>query len=111
MLVENSTATNAADKVGYESPSQFSREYARMFGAPPLRDIGGLAAPRGNRTFNKLQSGNNINLSQNLMDESDLCQSFGCFSRRYRHKPAQPDIVSNLSAYLSIYFGKANLPE
>lgn len=29
----------AAVKVGYESPSQFSREYARMFGAPPKRDL------------------------------------------------------------------------
>ncbi|HTJ57883.1 MAG TPA: AraC family transcriptional regulator [Devosiaceae bacterium] len=28
----------AAFRVGYESPSQFSREYARMFGAPPRRD-------------------------------------------------------------------------
>jgi AraC-like DNA-binding protein len=26
-------------QVGYESPSQFSREYARMFGAPPKRDV------------------------------------------------------------------------
>jgi AraC-like DNA-binding protein len=42
MLAENSTAANAADLVGYESPSQFSREYARMFGAPPMRDIVGL---------------------------------------------------------------------
>jgi hypothetical protein len=25
--------------VGYESASQFSREYARLFGEPPLRDI------------------------------------------------------------------------
>ena len=39
MLAENSTAANAADRVGYESPSHFSREYARMFGAPPARDI------------------------------------------------------------------------
>jgi AraC-like DNA-binding protein len=39
MLVENSDATCAADRVGYESRSQFSREYSRMFGAPPLRDI------------------------------------------------------------------------
>jgi AraC-like DNA-binding protein len=46
MLVENSTAANAADRVGYESPSQFSREYARMFGAPPIRDIAGLASGR-----------------------------------------------------------------
>ncbi len=42
MLVEKSTATIAADRVGYESPSQFSREYARMFGAPPIQDIVGL---------------------------------------------------------------------
>jgi AraC-like DNA-binding protein len=42
MLAENSTATKAADLVGYESPSQFSREYARMFGAPPIQDIGDL---------------------------------------------------------------------
>jgi AraC-like DNA-binding protein len=39
MLTENSTAAKAGDLVGYESPSQFSREYARMFGAPPIQDI------------------------------------------------------------------------
>lgn len=39
MLVENADATNAAYQVGYESPSQFSREYSRMFGAPPIKDI------------------------------------------------------------------------
>ncbi|NYE62743.1 AraC-like DNA-binding protein [Duganella sp. 1224] len=32
-------ATTAAYKVGYESPSQFSREYRRLFGAPPMQDI------------------------------------------------------------------------
>jgi AraC-like DNA-binding protein len=32
-------AEAAAYQVGYESASQFSREYARMFGAPPRRDI------------------------------------------------------------------------
>jgi AraC-like DNA-binding protein len=32
-------AEAAALEVGYESPSQFSREYARMFGAPPKRDL------------------------------------------------------------------------
>jgi AraC-like DNA-binding protein len=42
MLAENSTAVTAADRVGYESSSQFSREYARMFGAPPIRDIEAL---------------------------------------------------------------------
>ncbi|WP_427161247.1 AraC family transcriptional regulator [Aliinostoc sp. HNIBRCY26] len=39
MLTDNFDAANAASQVGYESPSQFSREYSRMFGAPPIRDI------------------------------------------------------------------------
>jgi AraC-like DNA-binding protein len=39
MLTERSDAATAALQVGYESPSQFSREYRRLFGAPPLRDI------------------------------------------------------------------------
>jgi transcriptional regulator GlxA family with amidase domain len=33
------SAEAAAFEVGYESASQFSREYARMFGAPPKRDL------------------------------------------------------------------------
>jgi AraC-like DNA-binding protein len=39
MLTERLDASTAAFQVGYESPSQFSREYGRLFGAPPLRDI------------------------------------------------------------------------
>lgn len=39
MLAERMDAANAAFQVGYESPSQFNREYNRLFGAPPLRDI------------------------------------------------------------------------
>jgi AraC-like DNA-binding protein len=42
MLAESYNAITAADQVGYESPSQFSREYARMFGAAPIRDITSL---------------------------------------------------------------------
>jgi AraC-like DNA-binding protein len=42
MLAEDRDATTAAFQVGYESPSQFSREYSRLFGAPPLRDISSL---------------------------------------------------------------------
>ncbi len=39
-------ATNIALRVGYESPSQFSREYRRLFGLPPMKDMKsmGLAA-------------------------------------------------------------------
>lgn len=42
MLTENLDALTATFEVGYESPSQFSREYSRLFGAPPLRDIKNL---------------------------------------------------------------------
>ncbi|EGQ7739385.1 AraC family transcriptional regulator [Vibrio parahaemolyticus] len=39
MLTENLDAMAATFKVGYESPSQFNREYSRLFGAPPSKDI------------------------------------------------------------------------
>lgn len=42
MLAEHLDAATAGFQVGYESPSQFSREYSRLFGAPPLRDITNL---------------------------------------------------------------------
>ena len=41
MLVESETASNAAYAVGYESPTQFNREYKRLFGAPPRRSLSG----------------------------------------------------------------------
>jgi AraC-like DNA-binding protein len=39
MLVEAMDASAAAYHVGYVSRSQFTREYSRLFGAPPLRDV------------------------------------------------------------------------
>ena len=42
MLCDSLDAATAGYRVGYQSPSQFSREYSRLFGAPPLRDIGRL---------------------------------------------------------------------
>lgn len=39
MLAGETNAAGAAYRVGYESASQFSREYARMFGTPPKRDV------------------------------------------------------------------------
>jgi AraC-like DNA-binding protein len=39
MLSGIANATTAALQVGYESPSQFSREYRRRFGLPPRQDI------------------------------------------------------------------------
>ncbi|MGK9166025.1 AraC family transcriptional regulator [Inquilinus limosus] len=38
MLSEGATASSAAFAVGYESVSQFTREYGRMFGLPPVRE-------------------------------------------------------------------------
>lgn len=44
MLGEGLDAASAAFRVGYESPSQFSREYRRLFGAPPVQDVSRLRA-------------------------------------------------------------------
>ena len=44
MLGEGLDAAEAAFRVGYESPSQFSREYRRMFGAPPRQDVAAAKA-------------------------------------------------------------------
>ena len=42
MLMDGLDATTAAYEVGYESVSQFTREYSRFFGQPPIRDIKSL---------------------------------------------------------------------
>jgi AraC-like DNA-binding protein len=47
MLVDDIDVTTAAFRVGYESPTQFSREYRRHFGEPPARDIARLRASPG----------------------------------------------------------------
>lgn len=39
ILTQSLDAASAGHSVGYDSPSQFSREYKRLFGAPPARDI------------------------------------------------------------------------
>ena len=41
MLVERLDAGTAGHRVGYQSPSQFSREYSRLYGASPSRDVDG----------------------------------------------------------------------
>jgi AraC-like DNA-binding protein len=42
MLMDGMDASSAAYEVGYESVSQFSREYSRFFGQPPIRDVKSL---------------------------------------------------------------------
>ena len=42
LLAGGMDAASAAYRVGYQSVSQFSREYARLFGAPPMRDVESL---------------------------------------------------------------------
>lgn len=45
MLMDGLDAASAAFEVGYESASQFNREYSRFFGQPPVRDIRALRSP------------------------------------------------------------------
>jgi AraC-like DNA-binding protein len=47
MLMDGMDAASAAYEVGYESASQFNREYSRLFGQPPMRDIRTLRSPGG----------------------------------------------------------------
>ncbi|MGC2619331.1 MAG: AraC family transcriptional regulator [Acidobacteriaceae bacterium] len=47
MLMEGMDATSTAYEVGYESVSQFNREYSRFFGAPPMRDVKALREGNG----------------------------------------------------------------
>ncbi|MDG2523816.1 AraC family transcriptional regulator [Stenotrophomonas sp. HITSZ_GD] len=47
LLMEGSDAASVGFSVGYNSPSQFSREYARQFGLPPARDVAQLRAESG----------------------------------------------------------------
>jgi AraC-like DNA-binding protein len=46
MLMDGLDAASVAFEVGYESASQFNREYRRFFGQPPMRDIRTLRSPR-----------------------------------------------------------------
>ena len=47
MLAEQFDAASAAFKVGYEDASHFSREYKRLFGHPPMRDVARLREASG----------------------------------------------------------------
>lgn len=44
LMAKSGDVASIGFSVGYDSPSQFSREYARLFGAPPGRDAAGLRA-------------------------------------------------------------------
>jgi AraC-like DNA-binding protein len=61
MLNEGHDAASAAFMVGYESPSQFSREYGRLFGAPPKRDIEGLRLRGGDSIARQAMRSNTAN--------------------------------------------------
>jgi AraC-like DNA-binding protein len=44
MLGEDLDAARAGYRVGYDDPSHFTREYRRLFGEPPMRDVQRLRA-------------------------------------------------------------------
>jgi transcriptional regulator GlxA family with amidase domain len=50
MLMNGLDAASAAFEVGYESASQFNREYSRFFGQPPIRDIRSFRSPGAHRS-------------------------------------------------------------
>lgn len=49
MLADDVDAATVAFEVGYESASQFNREYSRLFGQPPVRDVRTLRLPAASR--------------------------------------------------------------
>ena len=49
MLADDVDAATVAFEVGYESASQFNREYSRLFGQPPIRDVRTLRSPSAPR--------------------------------------------------------------
>jgi AraC-like DNA-binding protein len=49
-------AADAAFRVGYESASQFSREYARYFGLPPISDVKRAARSTPDKAWTKLST-------------------------------------------------------
>ncbi|MGC5772865.1 AraC family transcriptional regulator N-terminal domain-containing protein [Paenibacillus pabuli] len=58
LLMESGDATEIAYRVGYESASQFSREYSRMFGFPPKADL-----KRMKETFEKIEGDTTVNFT------------------------------------------------
>lgn len=50
LIAAGASVTSVAQEVGYESPSQFSREYLRAFGLPPAKDASRIAASMRART-------------------------------------------------------------
>src|SRR2546428_10515778 len=61
MLSGSMDATTAALEVGYQSPSQFSREYRRLFGLPPLQDIKAVRKSSAAGAFEKREHLHQIN--------------------------------------------------
>jgi AraC-like DNA-binding protein len=54
LLADSTDIADVAFRVGYESQSQFSREYSRMFGCPPREDINRMREKSDQRITHKL---------------------------------------------------------
>jgi AraC-like DNA-binding protein len=75
LLAGEGNATSVAFVVGYESPSQFSREYARQFGLPPGRDVARLRSIGRSPESRALRSRLDGHSSA---DPSGIYSSLGC---------------------------------
>ncbi len=82
MTNQHYSASSAAFEVGYESPSQFNREYSRMFGNPPKRHI---------------QKGHHSEVSCTRQPDPYICQ-IGTIIRSHRLSPFWSDTPSVASA-------------
>jgi AraC-like DNA-binding protein len=63
LSIETTDAASVAYQVGYESPSQFSREYRRIFGQPPMRDMELLRHTPGNPAVEAADESSDARLS------------------------------------------------
>lgn len=50
LVADDYDAAIAAYRVGYDDPSHFNREYKRLFGEPPMRDVEQLRSPSRTRS-------------------------------------------------------------
>jgi AraC-like DNA-binding protein len=72
MVAEAMDAASAGYRVGYESPSQFSRDYVRMFGLSPAKDASRLRGVPANTFIIEVEKGRRAAEEGHLIDHKDI---------------------------------------